>query len=193
VQDYLTRMRSLPTLLIQQLHQDGLVYADEQGRVVFLRRDWDGNVTGADVWQIGSGESLAIGAGRSEGCFHTLIGSEDRNKVERVVLVSGAIEGLSYQVLHPSEERTMVVAIDRVGDLPWERLRTVDRVAIALNRDARGNEMAQWLLEELPKAERLPPRLGNWNEDLQQRMKEIQQQFQQRQQERGKTKRDDQR
>jgi hypothetical protein len=193
VRDNLVRQRKLPSTLVDRLHRDRLVYSDEQGNTVFLRRDWGGKVTGAELHEPDGKNSLAIGTRRSQGGFHTTFGGEEGGLVERVVLVNGAIEGLSYQVLHPPTERTMVLSIDGLGRMPWEDLKMVERVAVAFNQNREGNEMARWLLEELPNAKRLLPRHENWNKDLQQRMKEIQQQFQQKQQERGRNKRDDQR
>jgi hypothetical protein len=193
VRDNLVRQRRLPNPLVDRLHRDGLVYADEQGNAVFLRRDWGGSVTGAGLHEPDGRESLAIGTRRSQGWFYTIFGGEETGVVERVVLVNGAIEGLSYQVLHPPTERTMVLSIDGLGGMPWEDLKMVERVAIALTPDAKGNEIARWLQRELPKSERLLPKNQDWNEDLQQRMKEIQQQFQQKQQERERNKRDEQR
>jgi Plasmid recombination enzyme/Protein of unknown function (DUF3991) len=192
VRDDLIRQRRIPSTLVDRLHQDGLVYADEQGNAVFLRRDWGGKVTGAGLHEPNGKERLAIGTRRSQGCFYTISGGEEEGVVERVVLVNGAIEGLSYQVLHPPTVRTMVLSIDGLEGLPWEELRAVERVAIALCQDTRGNELAQWLQRELPKAERLLPINQDWNEDLQQRIKETQRIFRERQQgqQRGQSKGD---
>jgi Plasmid recombination enzyme/Protein of unknown function (DUF3991) len=183
VRDDLTRQRRIPSTMIDRLHQDGLVYADEQGNTVFLRRDWGGKVTGAGLHEPNGSDSLAIGTRRSQGWFYTISRGEEEGVIERVVLVNGAIEGLSYQVLHPPTVRTMVLAVDGLEGLPWDELKRVERVAIALNRDAQGNEMAQWLKSEIPKAERLLPKSQGWNEDLQERMREIQRLFQESQQE----------
>jgi len=183
VREELTQKRKLPSALIDQLHRDGLLYANEGNNAVFLRRNWNGTVTGATLYGTSDVHGLATGTRRSQGWFYTVFGGDDKDRVEQVVLVEGAIQGLAYQVLHPHRVRTMVLSADGMGYLPWEELRAVEKVEIALNRDANGDEMAQWLQSELPKAERLLPINQNWHEDLQQQMRKMQQMFQKRQQE----------
>jgi 5S rRNA maturation endonuclease (ribonuclease M5) len=181
VRDYLIQKRKLPSGLVDQLHQAGLVYADERSNAVFLRRDWDGQVTGA-MLRGTSGENnlfkgLATGTRRSQGWFYTIAGGVEGAPVERVVLVEGAIDGLSYQVLHPPQVRTMVLSTDGAGYLPLDQLKTAERVAIAFDGDGAGDEMARRLQAELPDAERHLPMGKDWNEDLQQRIEELQRLF----------------
>jgi 5S rRNA maturation endonuclease (ribonuclease M5) len=185
VRDYLTKQRMLPGAIVDQLHRDGLVYADERNNAVFLRRDWDGNVTGATLrgtsGENNSFKGLATGTRRSQGWFYTVSGGEEGEEIERVVLVEGAIDGLSYQVLHLPDVKTMVLSTDGAGYVPLEELRTVRGVTIAFDQDAVGEEMATRLQGKLPKAERQKPQNKDWSEDLQQYLREMQQQVQTRQ------------
>jgi hypothetical protein len=185
VRDELTRRWMLPRAIVDQLHRDGLVYADDLSHAVFLRRNWDGNVTGAVLQEMGAEgrllERLAGGTRRSRGWFYTVSGGEDGAAVERVVLVRGAIDGMSYQVLHPPEVRTMVLAIDGVGHLPLAELEMVKEVAIAFDRGDVGMAIGQRLQGELPDSERQLPKNKDWNKDLQEQIQEMQRQFRDRQ------------
>ena len=46
VREYLTRSRKLPAALVDKLHQEGLIYADERQNAVFVRRTLDGEIVG---------------------------------------------------------------------------------------------------------------------------------------------------
>jgi hypothetical protein len=185
VRDELTQRWMLPGAIVDQLHRDGLLYADDLSHAVFLRRDWDGNVTGAILQEMGEEgrllERLAGGTRRSQGWFYTVSGGEDGAAVERVVLIRGAIDGVSYQVLHPPEVRTMVLAIDGMGHLPLAELEMVKEVAIAFDRDAVGTAIGQRVQGELPDSERQLPKNKDWNKDLQEQIQEMQRQFRDRQ------------
>ncbi|MCY7284793.1 MAG: DUF3991 domain-containing protein, partial [Cyanobacteria bacterium CAN_BIN43] len=75
VKTYLTRERRLPSALVDQLHQQGLVYADDKQNAVFIRRDLDEQtITGASLRGTAGTENtfkgLALGSKRSNGWFH---------------------------------------------------------------------------------------------------------------------------
>jgi 5S rRNA maturation endonuclease (ribonuclease M5) len=161
------------------------VYADGRQNVVFVRRSLDGEVTGAALrGTVGEGNSfkgLAEGSRRTEGWFYTVSGGEEGGAIERVVMVEGAIDALSFQILNRPQERTMILATDGMGALPMAWLRQVERVEVAFDRDVAGREMAKRIQQEIPQAIRVEPERKDWNEDLQEKMRGIQQQFQMRQ------------
>jgi 5S rRNA maturation endonuclease (ribonuclease M5) len=185
VRDYLARTRRLPSGIVDDLHQQGLVYADGRQNAVFVRRSLDGEVMGAALrGTVGEGNSfkgLAACSRRSEGWFYTVSGGEEGQAIERVVLVEGAIDALSFQTLDRSQERTMILATDGMGALPMAWLRQVERVEMAFDRDAAGEAMAKRVQQEIPQAIRVEPERKDWNEDLQEKIREIQRQFQSRQ------------
>jgi 5S rRNA maturation endonuclease (ribonuclease M5) len=185
VLEYLRRVRKLPSGIVNELHQQGLVYADGQQNAVFVRRSLDGEVTGAalrgTVGERNSFKGLAEGSRRTEGWFYTVSGGEEGGAIERVVLVEGAIDALSFQILNRPQEKTIILATDGMGALPMGWLRQVERVEVAFDRDAAGTEMAKRIQQEIPQAIRVEPERKDWNEDLQEKMRGIQQQFQMRQ------------
>ena len=47
VKDYLTGTKRLPAKLVERLHDEGLIYADEREKLICLHRDFEERVTGA--------------------------------------------------------------------------------------------------------------------------------------------------
>lgn len=108
VKVYLTQSRKLPAAVLDKLHQEGLVYADQNQNVVFLRRSFEGEVVGASLrgtaGKHNSFKGLAYDTRRSQGWFN--VGSQQPGQVYQVVLVESAIDAVSYQVLHSTQEKT---------------------------------------------------------------------------------------
>ncbi len=75
----------------------------------------------------------------------------------------------------------MILATDGMGSVPVDWLKQVERVEVAFDRDAAGTEMAKRIQQEIPQAMRVEPERKDWNEDLQEQIRGIQQQFQARQ------------
>jgi len=196
VREYLTQVRGLPGKLIDQLYQEGILYADERQNAVFIRRSFEGEVMGASLrgtaGKNNTFKGLAPGTRRSQGWFYTVAGGRDPDPIQRVVLTESAIDALSYRTLHPSEKKTLYLSTDGAGFVPVEQLERIPQITIALDRDQAGEEMASRLLEELPQANRQVPSCKDWNEDLkvkfqilQEQMREWQQWNQEQTQRRG--------
>lgn len=182
VRAYLTQTRKLPAALVDQIHQQGLLYADEYQNAVFLRRSFQGEITGASLrGTIGSNndfKGLAYGTRRSQGFFY--VESEQPGEVQQVVVVESAIDALSYQTLHPPERKTRYLSTDGAGYVPVEQLRAVE-VVIAFDNDAAGEAMAERLQLDLSQSDRHSPTEKDWNQELQRHLREMQWQFEQHQ------------
>ena len=110
VKQYLTRNRKLPSSLVDYLHEQGLIYADENQNAVFIRRTLAGGsgisnpavrcpllsadeekITGASlrgtVGEDNKFKGLAKGSKRQEGWFYFERGEQSVDPVIRVVLV----------------------------------------------------------------------------------------------------------
>ncbi|NMF84171.1 strawberry notch C-terminal domain-containing protein [Nodosilinea sp. P-1105] len=182
VREYLVEGRKLPAVLVDRLHQRGLVYADEYQNAVFVRhslqaRSWQRwEVVGASLrgtW----GESnhfhgLAPGSARDQGWFWLGTG---QGPVNRVLLVESPIDAMSLAVLDRAQRGAEGVAIylstDGSGGVPGEALKTVLRsgglVAAAFDADMAGETMAWRMAQQVPGIERLTPNQGkDWNEVL---------------------------
>src|SRR5579883_25953 len=156
---YLVEERRLPGTLVDELHGQGLVYADERRNAVFLRRDEDGQATGAMLRGTAPGSTfkgLAPGTERERGWFHFALG--DRG-VPQLVLTESAIDALSYYGLVHGDcppvgsgaYREIYASTDGAGALPRALLQRVlgegGLVRVAFDRDERGEAFWQALRE----------------------------------------------
>ncbi len=125
-------------------------------------------------------KGLASGTRRSQGWFNTSAGGWEQEPIQRVVIAESAIDALSYQTLHPPQEKTLYLSTDGAGFVPVEQLQRVPQVTIALDQDEVGEEMAERLMEELPQASRHSPAAKDWNEDLKVQLQALQEQMRER-------------
>jgi Plasmid recombination enzyme/Toprim-like/Protein of unknown function (DUF3991) len=190
VKGYLTKMRMLPAAQIDELHKQGLIYADENQNAVFLRRSLEGEVMGASlrgtVGKSNSFKGLSPGTRRSQGWLY--VESEHSGSVQQVVLCESAIDAMSYKTLHLAHEKTLYLSTDGAGYVPLEQLKTIPRILIAFDNDQAGVQMAERLKQDLPQAQVETPQQKDWNGVLQEHLRQMQQQLMQQQQIRRKQK-----
>ncbi len=176
LQYYLTHTRALTNFLVQPLQRQGLAYIDQQEKVVFIKRDLDGEKSGALVWDTHRQDNRCTeypeNSDRSSCWFHFKLGGEAEDKIERVYLCSSPIDALTMAEIdiqgHKGQPpvRTMYMAVDDSDNLPFELLRNISRIGVAFNNDDLGNEAAQAVQEMLPQAKRITPSGLTWNEIL---------------------------
>ncbi|WP_414528796.1 DUF3991 domain-containing protein [Nodularia chucula] len=176
VENYLTEKRELLPSFIQAVHDQGLIYADEQQNAVFLMRNLDAETTGAFLnvteGEDNSFEGYVTGSKRTEGWFHLKLGGEPNGEIEKVVLCKSPIEALSFATLEMEVQRgipktrTMYMAVDSPKSLPVEFLQTVPHVEVAYDNDDPGNETARMIMEQLHHAMRVKPKGKDWNDTL---------------------------
>ncbi|MEA5559072.1 DUF3991 domain-containing protein [Nodularia spumigena] len=103
VENYLTHSRELLPSFIQAVHEQGLIYADEQQNAVFLMRNLDGETTGAFVRGTQGEDNTFQGyvkrTKRTDGWFHLKLGGTPNGEIEKVVLCKSPIEALSFVTL----------------------------------------------------------------------------------------------
>ena len=171
VRKYLLKKRKLPEPLVDELHRQGMVYADTKQNAVFVRKSIDGVPTGASLrgtYKNSSFKGLAIGSRREGGWFSFTQGS---GQLERIVLTESAIDAISAAALAKKPETTMFLAIDGAGAVPTEILLHYSlagvQVMVGYDTDLVGEEMARQVIEALPSAVRVKPSYGkDWNEQL---------------------------
>ncbi|MEM6611231.1 MAG: MobV family relaxase [Cyanobacteria bacterium P01_C01_bin.72] len=172
VRKYLTRTRKLPSGLVDLLHEQGLVYADNNQNAVFIRRTLGGEkITGASLRGTAGEDNkfkgLAKGSKRKDGWFHFDEGEQSGDAVRRVVLVESPIDAMSLSVLErTNSKKTLYLSTDGAGQIPVEYLEEVKDVAIAFDNDDAGREMAQRIKRMLPNAVVKTPKTVDWNQDL---------------------------
>jgi hypothetical protein len=174
VKAYLTRERRLPSSLVDNLHQQGLVYADDKQNAVFIRRSLDeSTITGASKRGTAGVDNtfkgLAQGSKRNAGWFHFEQGGQSGDPIQRAVLVESPIDAMSIAVLDRTESRkTIYLSTDGAGTVPLEFFRTLpaSSVVVAYDNDQPGNLMAQRVMEQLPNSVRRSPKATDWNQEL---------------------------
>jgi len=174
VKTYLKSERMLPSSLIDNLHDLGLIYADERANVVFIRRTLpEQEVTGASLRGTtgtdNSFKGLARGSKRSEGWFYFARG-QSHEQIQRVVLVKSPIDAMSKAVLDRSEsKKTLYLSTDGGANVPLEFLKDLPEraVILALGNDSTSELMAQKIMEQLPNSTvRSKSKSTDWNQDL---------------------------
>jgi hypothetical protein len=158
VKDYLTSTRQLPGKLVERLHDEGLIYAEEGGRLICLHRDFEERVTGAtriDLSQkVIDGESID-GSNLTGGWYY--FQSPRQGSIDRVVVTDDPLEAMAYATLHPDERTTLFLVGHEGGWIPGDKLTGVE-VVVATN--AQLYNLPQQVEERLPKGE-------SWSHDLQ--------------------------
>jgi hypothetical protein len=182
VREYLVETRKLPAVLVDRLHERGLVFADDHQNAVFVRHSltdntWvRGEVTGASLrgtWgEDNHFHGLAPGSTRDQGWFWIGTGS---GPVRRVLLTESPIDAMSLALLD-KERRvqpgvTIYLSTDGSGAAPTEALSLVlqqgGQVMVAFDADQTGETMAWRLAQTLPEVTRLSPQVGkDWNAQL---------------------------
>jgi len=171
VRQYLTAKRQLPAGLIDELHRQGRIYADNRQNAVFLRKSVEGDITGASLRGTYSGSSfkgLAKNSRREGGWFSFTTGL---GKLEQIVLTEAAIDALSAAALFKQQGKSMFIASDGNGAAPIEMLRiaAMEGTTIKVAHDVdRAGELMAWLVaSQLPSVTRVIPTIGNdWNQQL---------------------------
>ena len=172
VRKYLTRTRKLPSGLVDKLHEQGLVYADGNHNAVFIRRSIDeSKITGASLRGTAGEDNkfkgLAKGSKRKDGWFYFEQGEQSEDAVRRVVLVESPIDGMSLSVLERTDsKKTLYLSTDGAGQIPSEYIKDVKDIVIALDGDLAGQQMAERIKAQLPKAVVKTPKAKDWNQDL---------------------------
>jgi hypothetical protein len=190
---YLNEKRYIPDYIVEGLHEPQLLYMDEQRNILFIKRDLDGEKTGALVWSNPLLSHRAVeydqNTSASNGWFYLRLGGQPTDKVENVFLCSTPIDAMSaatylissFKGLPPT--RTMLIVADDPNNLPMEFLKSFNRVVVAFNNDEQGNKVASTVLELLPQGQRLKTHNPDWSQELEAHL--LNEQQKKRQQDRG--------
>ncbi|MHC5739721.1 relaxase/mobilization nuclease domain-containing protein [Nostoc sp.] len=182
---YLDEKRYIPDYIVQGLHNNQLLYMDEQRNILFIKRDLDGEKTGALVWSKPRENHRTVeydqNTSTQKGWFYLRLGGQPTDKVENVFLCSTPIDAMSAATYLISSckglppTRTMLIVADDPNNLPMEFLRSFNRVVVAFNNDQEGNKAASAVLELLPQGKRLKTHNPDWSQELEAHLREEQQ------------------
>jgi hypothetical protein len=153
---YLSEKRYIPDYISQGLHNNQLLYMDEQRNILFIKRDLDGEKTGALVWSKPRENHRTVeydqNTSTQKGWFYLRLGGQPTDKVENVFLCSTPIDAMSAATYLISSckglppTRTMLIVADDPNNLPMEFLKSFNRVVVAFNNDSEGNNAASAVL-----------------------------------------------
>ncbi|MBD2564290.1 MULTISPECIES: relaxase/mobilization nuclease domain-containing protein [Nostoc] len=190
---YLSEKRYIPDYILQGLHDNQLLYMDEQRNILFIKRDLDGSKTGALVWSNPKQSHRAVeydqNTSTANGWFYLRLGGQPTSKVENVFLCSTPIDAMSAAtfLMHKREglppTRTMFMVADDPNNLPMEFLKDTDKVFLTFNNDSQGNSTASAVFLLLPHSKKVTTFTPDWSQELEAHLLEEQQK--RRQQERG--------
>jgi hypothetical protein len=163
------------------LHDQGLLYADDEGNAIFLQRDLNTKeITGAYRQSGDQFSGTVLGSDRGRGRFYCLLGGDLTGEVQRVIVAQTPIDAVAIGVMeHMPERRTMYLSAD--GVIPVEYLQgfSHERVIVAMNQNGVGQRLAQEAREELPQVRQVVPEQPDWVQTLQvEQARSIQQQMQ---------------
>ncbi|MHC5762200.1 relaxase/mobilization nuclease domain-containing protein [Nostoc sp.] len=190
---YLNEKRYIPDYISQGLHNNQLLYMDEQRNILFIKRDLDGEKTGALVWSKPRENHRTVeydqNTSTQKGWFYLRLGGQPTDKVENVFLCSTPIDAMSaatflmHKCVGLPPTRTMFMVADDPNNLPMEFLKDTDKVFLTFNNDSQGNSTASAVLELLPHSKKVTTFTPDWSQELEAHLREEQQK--RRQQDRG--------
>ena len=174
VKDNLIRARQLPTKLVERLHDEGLIYADEGGRLICLYRDFEGQVTGAVAIALDAGFANDLGLdelgsdSKLTRSVMTIDGSKltggwcyfqapRQGDIDLVVVLEDVLEAMAYATLKAEERNTLFLVGHEGGWMPGEQL---ERVDVVVATDTQLSNLPGQVEYELSES-------GSWGEDLQ--------------------------
>ena len=163
VRRYLHRQRRLPLELIEALVATGDLYADARANAVFLLRNDQHAIVGAELRGTGPRpwRGMALGSRKDQGSF--AIGPQP---VEALVLCESAIDAISCLALRPGH-RCLSTSGAR-ADPAWlpEMLRSHRPIYCGFDTDTTGEYAARRMISRHPTVQRLRPPFHDWNDTL---------------------------
>ncbi|MHC5771414.1 MAG: MobV family relaxase [Nostoc sp.] len=191
VERYLTQKRGIPSDCVQMLHNQGIVYADDQQNAVFVMRNLDGQRNGAFLrgtrGENNTFKGYEKGTKRRDSWFYFSLGGKATDKTSTAILCKSPIDAISRAMLEYLKrgdvppERTVYMAIDDIKSLPLERLQKVPNILVAFGNDKSTDAAAQRVLELMPQSQIKKSKASDWNQQLIDYGRQLRQQQQQHQ------------
>lgn len=171
VRRHLVEDRALPASYIDKLHTQGDCYADARRNAVFICRDDEGRVVGAELKGTVQRQDGTRFSGMSPGSKKTA-GGFRIGKVARATvlyLVESAIDAISLAKLRSRDGERNFAVVSTAGTTPEPRtwfanLADATRRVCAYDNDKPGDKAAEGLRRH--GFERMRPQGKDWNDDL---------------------------
>ncbi len=171
---YLIEDCCLPSDLLDALHEEGWVYANNEDMAVFSLRTLKNVETGVCVFDHETGlndwrdlilEPDVEEEVNGEPAFF-FIHPPNSELINKAILTSDPIEAISYAALDPSfgQNNTLYISIESVDSLPIEFLQKLEKnVVVSFKGDEDGLELAKDVMKVLPKSQKEELDQDGWN------------------------------
>ncbi|NJM97958.1 MAG: DUF3991 domain-containing protein [Phormidesmis sp. RL_2_1] len=153
--DRLLTQTYLPSPLIDELHEKGLIYADGDGNAVFIERDAQGDIAGA-IQRDEAGEFKRLDGSAEEAAFYVVIPDNAlMERPDRVVVTDDPIEALAKLTLERTAQPTQCNQYQALGGprAPIAHSQAVGALSVALSRSEEGEQAAQEVYRVIPWAQ----------------------------------------
>ncbi|MEO0516289.1 MAG: MobV family relaxase [Cyanobacteria bacterium P01_A01_bin.116] len=152
VRDRLLKQTYLPSPLIDQLHDQRLIYADAQGNAVFIERDTLGEVAGAIKRDTAGQYSRAEKSSESAAFYVVIPDNKLMEKLDRIVITDNPTEALAKLTLEKTAQPTQSIQYQSLGGhrAPSQHAQGVTQVSVALSNSEEGNRAAQDIFKVIP-------------------------------------------
>jgi hypothetical protein len=173
--DYLVNIRGISSELVDHMHGEGLIYANNHSplpSLVFLHRTFDGGVAGATLRDITEGSRFCPTLGDKLGAWFSVGNVETASKI---VTVESPIDALSYHCLHHDLLYSMAVVSCGGTHVPEELMGKAHEhrksLVLALDNDQAGAIGTRRAQERVSGWENFSisverPQRKDWNEDV---------------------------
>ena len=154
VRDWLLKQTNLPSRLIDQLYDEGLVYADADADAVFIERDVQGDTAGA-IKQDANGQFIRLENSDDAAAFYIV--HPDNQLLERpnrVVITDSPIEALAKMTIERTAQPAQRNQYQSLGGhiAPVKLSKGVSQVSVALSRHSGNNRIAEDIYSVIPHA-----------------------------------------
>ena len=152
LRDRLLKQTYLPSRLIDQLYDEGLVYADAKGDAVFIERDIKGDAAGA-IKQDANGQFVRIENSDDAAAFYVVYPDNQLlERPDRVVITDSPIEALAKLTLERTAQPTQRNQYQSLGGAQalLEQSKSVSQVSVALSRWSSGDGVTEAIYKVIP-------------------------------------------
>ena len=152
VRERLLKQTYLPSRLIDQLHDQGLIYADAEGDAVFIERDIKGAVAGA-IKRDANGQFRRLENSDEAAAFYVVYpDSQPLKRPERVVITDSPTEALAKLTLERTAQPAQRSQYQSLGGhgAPLAQSKGVSQVSVALSRRSEANSVAKDIYQVIP-------------------------------------------
>lgn len=176
LREYLRHQLNIPAPLVDQLHQEGIVYS-HKGALVAVRRSLEGEVNGASIFHLPDLKAVLVENSRlTQGWFHFTRGGKPEQEVQQIVVTQSAIEAMAYCTLNPPRQKNLYLSTDDSTSIPQLLKGQDTSMVIAMERSERGRAISQLIQQDYPQAVIVEPiQAADWVQELDQTLMELQQ------------------